>query len=90
MAEIKVILVDQYESKRELAEVPDNVEIKSMMPMILEQLELPESDAGGPLTYRLVHKESNQQLRDDMNLRDAGVVDGDTLRVVTEITAGCR
>lgn len=88
MAEIKVILVDQYESKRELAEVPDNVEVKSMLPMILEQLQMPESDGGGPLSYKVIHKESSQQLQDSVTLRDAGVVDGDTLRVVTEITAG--
>ena len=88
MADIKVILVDQYESKRELAEVPDNVEIKSLLPLILDQLELPESDGSGQLSYKLIHKESSQQLQEVDTLKDAGVVDGDTLRVVTEITAG--
>ncbi len=88
MADIQVVLTDQYESKRELVEISDDVEIKSIIPLLIEQLELPLSDAGGRLNYKLIHKESGRQLLGNETLSSAGVNSGDTLRLVTEITAG--
>ncbi|MBT3288592.1 MAG: hypothetical protein HN380_14690 [Victivallales bacterium] len=43
-----------------------------------------------PSSYKFHHKATGRQLLDEQTLRDAGVRDGDVLRVQPEITAGAR
>jgi uncharacterized ubiquitin-like protein YukD len=40
------------------------------------------------LSYKFHHKQTGRQIADDETLEDAGVSDGDVLRLVAEITAG--
>jgi hypothetical protein len=43
---------------------------------------------GDPLSYKFHHKVSGKQLTENQTLADAGVKDGDVLRLYPEITAG--
>jgi len=40
------------------------------------------------MSYKFHHKASGKQLTDDQTLADAGVKDGDVMRLQPEITAG--
>jgi hypothetical protein len=43
---------------------------------------------GQPLSYKFHHRTTGRQLLDDQSLAQAGVRDGDVLRLQPEITAG--
>ena len=43
---------------------------------------------GQPLSYKFHHKQSGRQIADEETLEEAGVRQGDVLRLVAEITAG--
>ena len=43
---------------------------------------------GAPLSYKFHHKNTGKQVQDAMTLAQAGVKNGDTLRLQPEITAG--
>lgn len=84
-----VIIVDAAGSKSEEATLPGDVPIGRIVDRLVELLDYPEQGPdGAPLLYRFHHKASGRQLSDDDSLDDAGVADGDTLRLVAEITAG--
>jgi hypothetical protein len=57
---------------------------------LVERLNFPRFDGtmGQLLSYKLHHQASKKQLLDDQNLEEAGVRDGDILRLIPEITAG--
>jgi len=56
---------------------------------LVELMDMPMMGPDGqPLSYKFHHKRLGRQLRDEETLADAGVQNGDTLRLVPEITAG--
>lgn len=84
-----VTIVDAAGSKSEEASLPGDVPIGRIIDKLVELLSYPAvGPDGAPLSYRFHHKASGRQLDDDASLADAGVGDGDTLRLVAEITAG--
>jgi hypothetical protein len=55
----------------------------------VQKLQLPVNGPdGAPLSYKFHHKNSGRQIQDSQTLADAGVHDGDVLRLQPEITAG--
>jgi hypothetical protein len=71
------------------AEVPDDVEVKELVPELATTLELPTVGPDGrPVSYRLDSKALGRELQDDETLESAGVPDDDRLMITADITAG--
>ncbi len=71
------------------AEVPDDVEIKDLLPELATTLELPTVGPDGrPVSYRLDSKALGRELKEDETLTSAGVPDDDRLMITADITAG--
>lgn len=71
------------------AEVPDDVEIKDLVPELATTLELPTVGPDGrPVSYRLDSKALGRELQDDETLESAGIPDDDRLMITADITAG--
>ncbi len=80
---------DPTGNKRQEAEVPDDVAVNRLLVVLTERLNLPRVGPDGQvLSYKFHHKASGTQLLDRQTLKDAGVVEGDILRLQPEITAG--
>ena len=81
---------DPTETERLHVEVPSDVPIPSLIMALVKQTGLPETDQiGRPITYRLVHHPDNEKDIDPNKiLADAGVNNGDALRLVADMQAG--
>jgi hypothetical protein len=87
--ECDVVITDATGSRQQEATVPDDARSIRLIAKLIELLGLPLTGPDGqPLSYKFHHRASGRQLRDDETLAEAGVRDGDTLRLVAEITAG--
>ena len=89
MGMVTVEVWDSTGNKRQTAELPDDAPVNRIMAVLIERLALPKSSPDGqPMSYKFHHKASGKQLSDNQTLAEAGVAEGDVLRVVPEITAG--
>lgn len=89
MSTIDVVIMDATGSKEQDATVPADAQSIRLIAKLVELMNLPLTGPDGqPLSYKFHHKASGRQLRDDETLGAAGVSEGDTLRLVPEITAG--
>jgi hypothetical protein len=69
--------------------MPDDAPAIRLIARLIDLMTLPVVGPDGqPLSYKFHHRGSGRQLRDDDTLASAGVAEGDTLRLVAEITAG--
>lgn len=70
-------------------EAPDDVAVNRLLVVLVERLNLPLNSPDGQLmSYKLHHRRTGSQLLDNQTLAQAGVQDGDELRLQPEITAG--
>ena len=70
-------------------EAPDDVSINRILIVLIDRMKLPINSPDGQLmSYKLHHRRTGTQLLDNQTLAQAGVVDGDVLRLQPEITAG--
>lgn len=84
-----VTVVDATGNKTEEASVPPDAASGRIVARLVELMELPTIGPDGqPLSYKFHHKQSGRQIDDNQSLEEAGVGDGDVLRLVAEITAG--
>lgn len=89
MGMVNVEVWDSTGAKRQKAELPDNASIERLMVVLVEKMNMPKnSPDGAPMSYKFHHKATGKQLQEEQTLADAGIRDGDVLRVVPEITAG--
>lgn len=89
MAAINITVYDSTENKRVPVELPDDAPTGKIIAVLIDKLQLPRSGPdGAPLSYKFHHKNSGRQLLDSQSLAEAGVKDGDILRMQPEITAG--
>jgi hypothetical protein len=89
MANIKVVISDATGIRNQDATVPDDAQSIRLIARLIELMDLPVTGPDGqPLSYKFHHRASGRQLRDTETLSEAGVNEGDTLRLVAEITAG--
>ncbi len=89
MGVLNVEVWDTTGNKRQTAELPDDAPVNRIMPVLIERMSLPKNSPDGqPMSYKFHHKATGKQLSDEQTLADAGVREGDVLRVVPEITAG--
>jgi hypothetical protein len=70
-------------------EAPGDVAVNRLLVVLIERLNLPLNSPDGQLmSYKLHHRRSSSKLLDNQTLAEAGVQDGDELRLQPEITAG--
>ena len=70
-------------------EAPDDVPINRVLVLLVERLNLPlNSPDGQIMSYKLHHRRTGQQLLDHQTFAEAGICEGDELRLQPEITAG--
>ena len=89
MGMVTIRVLDVSGSRSRTVEAPDDVEVERLLVLLIEQLDLPLSAPDGQLmSYKLHHRRTGRQLLDTQSLGEAGVGEGDELRVQAEITAG--
>src|SRR2546423_6611306 len=89
MATINVTVYDSTENKRVPVELPDDAPCNKIIVVLIQKLRLPTNGPdGAPLSYKFHHKNSGRQIQDSQTLAEAGVKDGDILRLQPSITAG--
>lgn len=89
MNTMTVTITDTTGSKVQGATVPADAPAIRLVAKLTQLLEMPVVGPDGmPLSYKFHHRNGGRQLRDEETLAMAGVRDGDTLRLVAEITAG--
>ncbi|MBX3045890.1 MAG: hypothetical protein KJZ53_04775 [Anaerolineales bacterium] len=88
MADIPVTVVLPSGGSR-TAEVPNDVEVKDLIPELATTLELPTTGPDGrPMGYRLDSKALGRELKEDETLEAAGVPADDRLIITADVTAG--
>jgi hypothetical protein len=71
------------------AEVPDDVQVKELLPELATTLELPLTGPDGrPMGYRVDSKALGRELQDGETLAQAKVPEGDRLMLTADVTAG--
>ena len=90
MSYINIEVWDATGNRRQAVEVPNDVAIGRVAVLLIERLEYPRYDtAGGQLlSYKFHHQRTRKQLLEGQTLEQAGVTDGDVVRLIPEITAG--
>lgn len=89
MSTINVTVFDSTENKRVPVELPADAPANKIIAVLVEKLNLPKNGPdGAPLSYKFHHKNSGRQVQDAQSLAEAGVKEGDILRLQPEITAG--
>ena len=91
MATIRTRVWDITGIRSQEVEAPDDVEISRLLALVVERMNLPlNSPDGQIMSYKFHDKRTGCQLNDDQTLVEAGVGDGDELRLTPEITAGVQ
>ncbi len=89
MAKINVMIIDATGNKQQEAVLPDDAPVKRIIEALLPKMKMPVTGPDGePISYKFHHKASGKQLTENQSLAEAGVKDGDVLRLYPEITAG--
>lgn len=84
-----ITVVDATGNKTEEATVPGDAAAGRIVAKLVELMELPTMGPDGqPLSYKFHHKQTGRQIGDHESLEQAGVREGDVVRLVAEITAG--
>jgi len=89
MGMITIEVWDATGNKRQAVQVPQDAPVNRTIAVLVDRMGLPRNSPDGQLmSYKFHHKASSRQLLDDQTLAEAGVKDGDILRLQAEITAG--
>ena len=89
MPQVNVVIVDATGNKEQKVGLPDDVKIGIVMVKLIEKMKLPAvGPDGSPISYKFIHKVSGRQLLEAQTLAEAGIKDGEVLRLQPEITAG--
>jgi hypothetical protein len=91
MAKLNVIIVDATGNKEQRVGLPDDVRVGVILVKLIEKIKLPSvGPDGNPISYKFIHKVTGKQLLEQQTLAEAGIKDGEVLRLQPEITAGTR
>jgi uncharacterized ubiquitin-like protein YukD len=89
MGYISVEVTDLTGSKKKTVEVPDDIPVNRIIALLVDRLSMPRMGQDGTLmSYKFHHQASKKQLLDEQTLSDAGVKDGDVLRLIADLIAG--
>src|SRR5579884_684333 len=82
MAQIIVNVWDPTGNMRREVELPDDIPVGRIIPVLTEKMDLPRTDATGqPLYYKFYHVASRKNVLDDQCMQDVGVKINDVLRL---------
>lgn len=88
---VNVEIWDATGNKKIVAALPCHSPVNRILVLLVERMNLPRNSPDGQLmSYKFHHKATGRQLLDEQTLSQAGVRNGDVLRVQPEITAGAR
>lgn len=89
MAMITVDVLDSTGNRRDPVSLPDDAPVNRILVMVVEKLGYPTRHPNDNrlLVYKFHHLTAGQ-LRDNQTLAEAGVHDGDVLRLFGEMIAG--
>lgn len=86
-----ITVVDATGNKTQEASLPGDAASGRIIARLVQMMSLPPVGPDNqPLSYKFHHKQSGRQIDDGETLEQAGVKDGDVLRLVAEITAGAK
>jgi hypothetical protein len=89
MGSVRMHVVDVAWSRSSDVLAPDDVPVERIVVLLVERLSLPLNSPDGQLmSYKLHHRRTGTQLLEEQTLAQAGVEDGDEVRLQPEITAG--
>ncbi len=88
MARVRISLFDHLLGTKMHVEVPNNVPMNRLIPVLVSKLGLPSDQDGQPVTYRLDNRDTRERIGDDQTLEEAGVQEGAFLALFPEVTAG--
>jgi uncharacterized ubiquitin-like protein YukD len=89
VGKIGVTIIDATGNKEQKATLPDDAPVERIILKLVEMMKLPLTDPSGQrMSYKFHHKASGKQLSETQTLAEAGVKEGDYLRIQPEITAG--
>ena len=89
MSMMRMRVWDVTGSRSQTVEAPPDIQIGRLIVILVERMNLPiNSPDGQSMSYKLHQKRTGQQLLDRQTLTEAGVAQGDDLRLQPEITAG--
>lgn len=89
MGMVSVKVLDVTGSRSCDVEAPDDVAINRILVLLVERMNLPlNSPDGQIMSYKLHLRRTGTQLLDRQTFAEAGVGNGDELRLQPEITAG--
>jgi len=89
MGKVNVVIVDATGNKEQKVGLPDDIKCGIIMVKSIEKIKLPSvGPDGNPISYKFIHKVTGRQLLESQTLGEAGIKDGDVLRLQPEITAG--
>ncbi|MDR1642263.1 MAG: EsaB/YukD family protein [Clostridiales bacterium] len=89
MAKVNVIIVDATGNKEQKVGLPDDIKCGIIMVKLIEKISMPSvGPDGNQISYKFIHKVTGRQLLEVQTLSEAGIRDGDVLRLQPEITAG--
>ena len=88
MKKLNLIIVDASGCKKQKAELPESIKIDAAAAELSKQINMPAMGPDGePISYKFTHKASGRQLSGSRTLKEAGIKDGDVLRVQPQLTA---
>lgn len=89
MSKVNVTIIDVTGNKEQEASLPVDAPVRRIIAKLIQMMSLPAVGPDGQqMSYKFVHKSSGRQIADEQTLGEAGVGDGDVLRLQPEITAG--
>ena len=89
MANVMMRIWDVTSTRSRDVEAPDDIPVNRLLVILVERMNIPITSPDGQiLSYKLHHKRTGRQLLDSETLAQAGVQQGDDLRLQPEITAG--
>lgn len=82
-------MTDAAGTHKQEVSVPDDAPLNRIVAALVDRLGLPlQAPDGMPMSYKFHHMQTSRQLRDDATMLSSGVSNGDTLRLVPQVTAG--
>ncbi len=90
MSNITIEVWDATGNKKQLVELPSDAMVDRVIAVLVQKLNMPQNSPDGQMmSYKFQHRASGRQLLDEETLAPAGVREGDVVRLLPEITAGC-
>jgi len=88
MSMLRVVIQDHTQSKKTQVEMPNDVPMERLLPVLALRMQLPLEQAGNPIVYHLDHRRTGRRLEYEDSLSSAGVERDDVLVLLPEVTAG--